>query len=607
MRKSLRISVLAVLIVVVSSVVALPFLVSSERVRSGIILKAMELTGRQVSIAGKPKISFSPFLGIEVSNIIVEGSGASKQPFAEIEKLRARIALLPLLAGRITLADFNFLRPVVRLSTKEDGQVNWAFPNAPLSRLVAEAQKIRQEAGAGTKPDFSDLTVLQPGNFKISDGVINYENSASGASEKLTNVNATLDWPDTRTAGSLIGDTVWRGEVFKFDLSAANPLHMLAGSASKTSIRVNSAALAFSFTGDANTLAGLHLAGPAKFTTPSINRLAALSGELQGSGSNLGAFSAEGNLNATPTQIQMSDALIVIDGNRCKGIFQIARNEAGRVQTSATLAFSTLDLTPYVGIAEQHERAGENALSVFSLIDDFDADLRISAAKAIIGGFSAGDLAGALSIRNSELSFDIGNAAVLGGGLTGKVGIGIRDGITTITTSGKLAAISLPELQDVLPVPGFTFTGKTDVKFQSKSMGRELAQLPASTEASIELSGANGSIEGADFSQLRKLLTSKGEPRGEPVLAGKSVYSQMSGRIAISGRTAWFRDLTFIGDDTTAGIYGRAQLGSGGLALRARLTPSQGGGERDTYALAFIGGTIKSPLVMRDPAQIQSD
>ena len=602
MRRSFRLSVLAVVAILAAAMAALPLMVSTERVRIGVIQKAMELTGRQVSIAGKPRISFKPFLGIEVSNIIVQGSGADKQPFAEIEKLRARIEMLPLLTGRIKLADFTFLRPVIRILKDRNGAANWTFPDAPFSRLVSEAQQIRKDAGAGSKPDFSGLQTLQPGRFRIVDGVINLENAQSGLVEKLTNVNAALDWPDTVSSASLLGDTVWRGEVFKFDLSAANPLQMLAGSASRTAIKVSSAALSFSFSGDANTLAGLHLSGPAKFSTPSINRLAALSDQIQGTGSNLGAFSAEGVLNATSTQIQMTDAAIQIDGNRCKGIFQIARNENERFQTSATLAFSDLDLTPYLGIAEQHERAGENALSVFGLLDRFDADLRISAARAVLGPFSATDLAGALSVRNSELVFDVGNSTVMGGSLTGKISVSAKDGKTVIASEGALSGVSLPDASRYLAIPGFSFTGKANAKFQTSSNGRELAELRTNTVATIDISGEEGSVDGIDFSSLRKVLASKAAKGGDPVLAGKSAYSKMSGRIAISGETAWIRDLTFKGSDTLAGMYGRAELGSGGLAIRARLSPSEGASDRDAYALAFIGGTINAPLVMRDPA-----
>ncbi|MCB1455525.1 MAG: hypothetical protein KDJ51_04560, partial [Nitratireductor sp.] len=446
------------------------------------------------------------------------------------------------------------------------------------------------------------LEVMQPGSFRIVDGVVHLDNGEGGLVEKLTNVNATLDWPTTATAASLLGNAVWRGEVFKFDLSAASPLQMLAGSASKTNIKVDSAALGFSFVGDANMLAGFHLTGPAKFSTPSVNRLVALAGAIEGTGSNLGAFSAEGVLNATPTQIQMSDAAIAIDNNRCKGIFQIARNDNNRLQASATLAFSDLDLTPYLGIAEQQERAGDNALSVSGLLAVFDADLRISAERALLGSFEARDLAGALSVRNSELAFDVGNSTVMGGSLTGKIMLAASQGKTILTTEGALNGVSMPDVSRYLAIPGFSFTGKANAKFQSSSTGSGLQELRDNIKATLDLSGQDGSVEGIDFSAMRKVLAAKSATAGEPVLSGKSAYSRMSGRIAISGRTAWFRELTFKGSDTLAGIYGRAELGSGGLAIRARLSPVEGASDRDAYALAFIGGTIKAPLVMRDPA-----
>ncbi|MFK7902008.1 MAG: AsmA family protein, partial [Nitratireductor sp.] len=94
-------AVLAMLLI--GTMISLPFVVSSETVRNGIITTIQDLTGRTVSFSGDPAVTTNPFLGIEITNLIVEDekSGDSTIPLFNVERMQAKLDLLPALIGNV--------------------------------------------------------------------------------------------------------------------------------------------------------------------------------------------------------------------------------------------------------------------------------------------------------------------------------------------------------------------------------------------------------------------------------------------------------------------------------------------------------------------------
>ena len=65
---------LIVMFVAIAAAVALPFIISSETVRSALLERAREITGREMRFSGDPSVLLNPFLGIEIRDVTFHDS-----------------------------------------------------------------------------------------------------------------------------------------------------------------------------------------------------------------------------------------------------------------------------------------------------------------------------------------------------------------------------------------------------------------------------------------------------------------------------------------------------------------------------------------------------
>ena len=109
----------------------------------------------------------------------------------------------------------------------------------------------------------------------------------------------------------------------------------------------------------------------------------------------------------------MEKAKITLDGNEASGTLALV--VAGpRPLIDATLAFGSLDITPYVDGAKSQSFVFDrqtNSWSVFDLsfplMKHVDADLRVSAPKVAVKGYALGRGAATITMRSGKLQADI--------------------------------------------------------------------------------------------------------------------------------------------------------------------------------------------------------
>src|SRR5580698_10189981 len=112
-----------------------------NRLKHPIERLASARSGREVRIEGALEVhpwSWSPTVtlnGLRVGNPPWEGG----PPMLQVERLQARIELLPLLRGRVILPRLELLRPQLYLHQEKDGRANWTFENQKPSNAPASA------------------------------------------------------------------------------------------------------------------------------------------------------------------------------------------------------------------------------------------------------------------------------------------------------------------------------------------------------------------------------------------------------------------------------------------------------------------------------------
>ncbi len=94
--------------------------------RDDIAAAVQEQTGRELTIEGDIRLSFLPWLGLEIGRVtLADRDGFHEDPFLEVEGVDAAVRLLPLLWGQLETRLITIEAPVARLMIDEDGEANW--------------------------------------------------------------------------------------------------------------------------------------------------------------------------------------------------------------------------------------------------------------------------------------------------------------------------------------------------------------------------------------------------------------------------------------------------------------------------------------------------
>lgn len=596
----------AIVAMIGSLVAAMPLFVSPQLVRHHVEQQATMLTGRQISVIGEPRISWQPFLGIEIDNLVLEDTrgGDDATPLLQVERLRGRLSPWAALFGQADFNKYQLIRPRIFLSVDEQSGWNWAFTNGQVSELVGEARRLREDSPAGEKPDLRSIAKTALGSLQIIDGTVRYEDARSQRSETFTNIELTLDWSDTRSAAIVDGTTIWRDESFAISLRATEPLLLLAGGSSPLTAELASRAVDLSLNGDANLLSDWQLTGGLDLASPSVRRLSGFLGYNAISGPTLADLAIRAELQATPNQFKLGNAQISIDGNDGRGALQLVRREGKPPLISGTLAYGVLDLTPY-GDAVRHEiDRGNDGISALGLIDAIELDLRLSAETVRLWQAEAGAFAAALSVRNGEGLFDIGNASIVGGTLVAKSALRRQGEDASVSVKGMLDGFDAASLTAAAGEAAIGIAGSGDLNFSLMATGNSATDLVENSFGRVQIAVREGEIRGGDLDMLRNRAQSQGEALQ---WSGSTPFTEMVVDLSVFRTNAWLSSMRLMASDLTMAARGQINLLDGGLALRMSLGP--GGvvvGETGQEQLPppdanlVIGGSIRNPLPSRD-------
>ncbi len=592
-------SALTVLVVAVAALSALPLFVSGEGVRQQILDSVLSITGREMTFRDTPRITFNPFLGFELNDVVFNdaNAAAADAPFLRMERLQGRLKILPALAGRAEMSNYRFVRPQFNLRVHGDGTTNWVFPQGRIWNVLNAARAAREATPAGQKPELSGIATLQLGTVEIVDGTFNYDDRRNGRHETFTNFNGHLSWPGTSSNWSMDGNFIWRNEAFKFGAGSSQPLLLLSGGTAPFTAELSSGALDFSFEGEANLIADLHLAGNAKLATPSLRRLAGLHAATLPPGSTLSAFSVSGTLDATPGRLSFTGADVQLDGNSGSGALQLSFDKQVP-KLAGTIAAGQIDLTPY--LADLAAKGGEaspvqDGLPMLAM----DIDLRLSAATAKAARLSLSDVAATVSLQKGEAAFELGNASAFGGVLTAKFKLRRQEGLYKAELNATASAFDAAAAIRMAGAEKSPLSGTASFETRLAASSADMAEIHKAVTGQVTGKIENGVLAGVDFAELMR--QSQTENADISKLAGETAFRTVDANLTLNRSHAEINRIAISNSRVLAQIAGRADLMQGGLALRMLLTPSQPApdGAPAPEARLVVGGSIANPVLTR--------
>lgn len=198
-------ALVGLLVLIAAAVVVVPGMIDWNGYKGLIAAEVKKATGRDLVIAGDISVSVLP-APMLVAGQVSLGSieGAQSPDLVALHSVEVRIALAPLLSGKIKLETVRLVEPQVYLEVLADGRTSWTFkPADPVPSGDDGANAPRANGSTGSSP-----TIILD-QFEIVDGTLIYQDAASGSLEEVRDMNlnvaaASLTSGPYRASGSLV-------------------------------------------------------------------------------------------------------------------------------------------------------------------------------------------------------------------------------------------------------------------------------------------------------------------------------------------------------------------------------------------------------------------
>ena len=214
------------LVLLVAAVLIGPGLVDWNQYKGDIQNQARNATGRELTINGDISITVLPAPALIVNDVLLANiQGAASKNMLRLKHLEVRIALAPLLAGRVEVERIKLVNPEIELEVLADGRKNWIFDTdgpGTASQPLPGAPSGEEKGGAAADISAPSI-VLQ--NFTIENGFLTYRDGQSGTVERIEKINANITAASLNGPFESTGDLRLWGVPLVYDVNVAEIIH----------------------------------------------------------------------------------------------------------------------------------------------------------------------------------------------------------------------------------------------------------------------------------------------------------------------------------------------------------------------------------------------
>lgn len=512
-----------VLVLLIGAVVAVPFLVPTETIKSQLTAQVEAATGRKLTVNGDLDFSVLPSLAVGMDDVrFANAPGSDVAEMVTLKELKVELKLLPLLSGAVEVDQFVLVEPNIHLEVAANGTPNWELgAGAPSGPAATSSGDVESEDGSAS--DSLPITELKLGDIRIENGALTFIDHAAGTEEQVDAINLQLALADVKSPLQADGSLGYKGETIELDLDLASPYNLLQGGQSAFGLGVKSPLLQLGFDGELSNQGAPSTAGSIDLSVPSVKNLAAwLAEPLDMETEALETLTIGGKLNGSASKIAFTEAVISLD--KIKGQGEVTADLTGNTpKISGRLDLGMVDLTPYMppsAEGDASETATKDEASApaaaageaTGATDWSDEPIELAlggvdlAFELILEGLKAdevklGRTVLALSMNGPKLSADLKEFSLYEGSGKGLLTVDTSSGQPRIEQTFTLEGLeALPFLTDAA---GFErLEGKADANFSMSAMGATERELVQNLFGNGNVTFADGALVGINIAAM---------------------------------------------------------------------------------------------------------
>jgi len=567
--------------------------------RDEVAATVSEKTGREMVIEGEVSLSIFPWFAIEVGRTTLGNApGFGDEPFAEFERAKLSIRLLPMLFRREIVIDTAELESLnLNLEVAKNGRSNW-------DDFLSDSETTTSDSAGGG-------SAIEIAGVDVSDTTISYRDRQSGDTYILSKMAMQLgrvsdDGRPVPAKGSFLFDTQPMGISGNIDIDTVMSFDLKEGlvvfdgldvegvvegiATSPTRLEFETPGIELRTKDETATVQPLRLkilgidikadvepfsyAGSIlpkgkiavdAFSPRSLMTLLDIEVPVTADPGALSRVIVDANATVTSKAIELRDLKLKLDDTTLTGTLSAPRSSNGTY--SFNLDADEIDLARYMEPAGGADAGGAGeAVPVeipADLVRGFNArgDLRLKTAS--LGEMRFDKVVLGLNVANGRLRLNPVTASLFGGSYSGDVRIDASGVAPVLSVDEKIQDVQLADLARAM-FKKENITGTISGAFALSGRGSDMSAVQRSLAGNMSFTLTDGAFEGTDIwyelRRARALL--KGGAAPKPSLPPRTRFSSVSASGVVT-------DGVLRNDDLAAELPFMRLSGSGTVDLAA--------------------------------------
>jgi uncharacterized protein involved in outer membrane biogenesis len=177
-------------------------------------------TGRDLFIDGNIEATILPAPVLVVNKIrLANIEGATSSDMLRLRSFEVRVALMPLLGGRLQVETIRLLRPVLDMEVLADGRSSLVFDQPEKEEAPSEGVGPTESTPESGPVDDEQAPAVKLDNITIEQGLVIYRDAKTGAVERISNINARFAAESLQGPFESEGGVVARGIALDYAVS----------------------------------------------------------------------------------------------------------------------------------------------------------------------------------------------------------------------------------------------------------------------------------------------------------------------------------------------------------------------------------------------------
>ncbi|HZB61688.1 MAG TPA: AsmA-like C-terminal region-containing protein [Microvirga sp.] len=529
--------------------------------------------GLDFTSQGRSTFAVLPIPRVKLEGITLRApDGALK---AEGGTLRGELNLLPLLVGRIELAELTLSDTRITGSYQALQSLKWndLFAN----RLDST---------------FARRLILARSSIQWTD----LQDAA------LEQVNLVATWTGGEAPLQVAGSVLWREERVLVEQASVSPALLASNQFSPVSLTLSAPSGRALMAGEAKLGDDPQFAGESTIEAKSVRDFTQWSGMKLPFGPLVEALSVTGDVSINRRRLTWPSVAVTLGADKLEGTLAV-RFDTDRPLISGTLAADKLNLS---GLFEPFTQA-RTASGEWNE-DDIDLahttgsslDLRLSAATARIGRLRLDDMAASVLVRPGRIEASIGRADFNKGTLKGRLSLATLNGMLDFKSQGAFAGVDMATFLNAIGEPRW-ITGQAQGQFQMEGSGQNVAAVIRDAQGRSSVTVKDGELIGISLDDALRRVEKR------PLLAslnwkgGRTPFNQAQAQIVLKNGIGEVTESRLTAPALQTNLQGRVSLVDRTLDLRADVSAGTSALPDPAPALVFdVSGGWDSVVVAPD-------